>query len=158
MQFVNLNVDVLTPEQRTKNMKAIKSKNSKMEVKLAKELWAKGYRFRRNSKKIFGKPDFSLKKYKLAIFVDSEYFHGKNWEIEKHRIKTNRKFWWNKIETNIKRDQSVNKKLEESGWKVIRFWSGEVKKNVDFCLLTIEQTIQKQNNAEILGSKGKTKD
>lgn len=129
-----------------------------MEVKLAKVLWRKGYRFRRNSKYVFGKPDFSLKKYKLAIFVDSEYFHGKDWETEKHRIKTNRKFWWSKIESNIERDKTVNLKLRESGWTVLRFWSGEVKKNVDFCLLTIEQEIQASKNAEVLGSKGKIKD
>jgi len=92
-----------------------------MEVKLAKELWARGYRFRRNSKHVFGKPDFSLKKYKLAIFVDSEFFHGKDWEIEKQRIKTNREFWWKKIESNIKRDIIVNKNLQESGWKVFDF-------------------------------------
>ncbi|MEQ6121478.1 hypothetical protein [Reichenbachiella sp. MALMAid0571] len=85
-------MDVLTPEQRTKNMKAIKSKNTKMEVKLAKELWTRVYRFRSNSKFVFGKPDFSLKKHKIAIFVDSEDFHGKDWQTEKHRIKTNREF------------------------------------------------------------------
>lgn len=143
-------MDVLTPEQRTKNMKAIKSKNTKMEVKLAKELWSRGYRFRRNSKFVFGKPDFSLKKYKLAVFVDSEYFHGKNWETEKHRIKTNREFWWQKIEGNMKRDQKVNKELKSSGWKVLRFWTEDVKKNCDFCLLTIEQEIQEIKNAKIL--------
>lgn len=143
-------MDVLTPEQRTKNMKAIKSKNSKMEMKLAKQLWARGHRFRRNSKKVFGKPDFSLKKYKLAIFIDSEYFHGKDWQTEKHRIKTNREFWWSKIESNINRDKIVNMKLEELGWKVLRFWSGEVKKNVDLCVLTIEQIIQNRKNAKIL--------
>jgi DNA mismatch endonuclease (patch repair protein) len=99
-------MDVLTPEQRTRNMKAIRSKNTKMELKLASKLWSRGYRFRRNSKFVFGKPDFSLKKYKLAVFVDSEYFHGKNWETEKYRIKTNREFWWRKIEGNIKRDKN----------------------------------------------------
>lgn len=140
-------MDVLTPEQRTKNMKAIKSKNTKMEVKLAKELWARGYRFRRNSKYVFGKPDFSLRKYKLAVFVDGEYFHGKDWNTEKFRIKTNREFWWNKIESNIERDKSVNNELKKSGWKVIRFWTEEVKKNVDFCLLSIEQEIEKLKNA-----------
>lgn len=118
-----------------------------MEVKLAKELWAKGYRFRRNSKYVFGKPDFSLKKYKLAVFVDGEYFHGKDWDTEKLRIKTNREFWWNKIESNIKRDKSVNIALKKSGWKVLRFWTEEVKKNVDFCLLSIEQEIEKLKNA-----------
>ena len=131
-------------------MKAIKSKNTKMEVKLAKELWSRGYRFRRNSKFVFGKPDFSLKKYKLAVFVDSEYFHGKNWETEKHRIKTNREFWWQKIEGNMKRDQKVNNELKSSGWKVLRFWTEDVKKNCDFCLLTIEQEIQEIKNAKIL--------
>ena len=131
-------------------MKAIKSKNTKMEVKLAKELWSRGYRFRRNSKFVFGKPDFSLKKYMLAVFVDSEYFHGKNWETEKHRIKTNREFWWQKIEGNMKRDQKVNEQLKSSGWKVLRFWTEDVKKNCDFCLLTIEQEIQEIKNAKIL--------
>ena len=121
-----------------------------MEVKLAKELWSRGYRFRRNSKFVFGKPDFSLKKYKLAVFVDSEYFHGKNWETEKHRIKTNTEFWWQKIEGNMKRDQKVNKELKSSGWKVLRFWTEDVKKNCDFCLLTIEQEIQEIKNAKIL--------
>jgi DNA mismatch endonuclease (patch repair protein) len=140
-------MDVLTPKQRTKNMKAIKSKNTKMEVKLAKALWANGYRFRRNSKYVFGKPDFSLKKYKLAVFVDSEYFHGKDWETEKQRIKTNREFWWKKIEGNIARDKLVNSHLIETGWKVLRFWSGDVKINVDFCLSTIEEEIRKLKNA-----------
>ena len=140
-------MDVLTPEQRKKNMKAIKSKNTKMEVKLAKALWKRGYRFRRNSKHIFGKPDFSLKKYKLAIFVDSEYFHGKNWNIEKHRINTNRDFWWNKIERNIERDRKVNRHLKESGWIVLRFWTGDIKKNFDLCLLTIEKQINELKNA-----------
>lgn len=126
-----------------------------MEVKLAKVLWAKGYRFRRNSKNIFGKPDFSLKKYKLAIFVDSEYFHGKDWEIKKFRIKTNRKFWWTKIEGNIRRDAKVNQELTKAGWKVIRFWTEDVKKNCDFCLLAIERKIEEIKNANILGSKRK---
>lgn len=139
-------MDVHTPEQRTKNMKAIKSKNTKMEVKLAKELWFRGYRFRRNSKFVFGKPDFSLKKFKLAVFVDSEYFHGRNWETEKLRIKTNREFWWKKIEGNIERDKIVNEHLEKSGWKVLRFWTDEVKKNVGHCLLRIEQEIEKLKN------------
>lgn len=128
-------------------MKAIKSKNTKMEVKLAKELWSRGYRFRRNSKFVFGKPDFSLKKYKIAVFVDSEYFHGKNWEAEKYRIKTNRDFWWQKIEGNIRRDQIVNEELKKTGWKVLRFWTEDVKKNCDFCLLSIEQKIEEIKNA-----------
>lgn len=143
-------MDVHSPEQRSKNMKAIKSKNTKMEVKLAKILWSKGYRFRRNSKFVFGKPDFSSKKLKLAIFIDSEYFHGKDWETQKFRIKSNRNFWWAKIESNIERDKKVNSTLRNQGWKVLRFWTEEVKKNVDFCLAVIEQQIGKINNEKIL--------
>lgn len=114
-------MDVLTPDQRRKNMQAIKSKSTKAEVTLSKALWARGLRYRKNNKKIFGKPDLSFSKYKLAIFVDSEFFHGYNWETEKYRIKSNREFWWKKIESNMRRDQVVNKFLVENGWIVLRF-------------------------------------
>lgn len=136
-------MDVLTPEQRRRNMQAIKSKETKMEVRLAKALWAKGYRYRKNYKGVFGKPDLVLVKYKIAVFVDSEYFHGKDWEVQKHRIQTNQAFWWQKIESNIERDKKVNAQLTKNGWKVIRFWSHDVKKNLDFCILQIEDAIAK---------------
>jgi len=137
-------MDVLTPEQRTKNMKAIRSKNTKMEVLLAKTLWSKGVRYRKNDKSIFGTPDLSIKKYKIAVFVDSEFFHGKDWEKEKNRIKTNRDFWWKKIEGNIRRDQAVSQFLVDKGWKVIRFWSKEVHKNVNLCVDKIISEISEQ--------------
>jgi DNA mismatch endonuclease (patch repair protein) len=66
------------------------------------------------------------------VFVDGEYFHGKNWEIQKFRIKTYREFWWDKIERNIERDKLVNQHLAKSGWKVLRFWTEDVQKNCDF--------------------------
>jgi len=102
-------------------MQAIKSKETKIEIRLAKALWANGHRYRKNDKTVFGKPDLTFKKYKLAVFVDSEYWHGKNWGKEKFRIKTNRKFCWSKIESNIKRDKAVNKELKGLGWKILRF-------------------------------------
>jgi DNA mismatch endonuclease Vsr len=122
------NMDVHNKEQRSRNMKAIKSRNTKIEVILGKAMWAKGVRYRKNTKNVFGKPDFTIKKYKIAIFCDGEFFHGKDWEVSKHRIKTNTAFWHNKIEGNIKRDQIVNKTLKEQGWEVIRFWGSEIKK------------------------------
>ena len=140
-------MDVLTPEQRTKNMRAIRSKNTKMELLLAKSLWAKGIRYRKNNKSVFGKPDLTIKKYKIAIFVDSEYFHGKDWETEKYRIKTNREFWWKKIEENQKRDQIVNKFLVDKDWKVLRFWSREVRKNLNLCVDEIITVIGEQRDA-----------
>ena len=138
-------MDVLTKEQRRKNMQAIKSKDTKDEILLAKALWHRGHRYRKNNKTIFGKPDLTFKKYKVAVFVDSEYFHGKDWHIEKHRIKTNRNFWWTKIEGNIKRDESVNEHLINNGWKVLRFWSKEIRKNLANCISLIEQQLKDRN-------------
>ena len=137
-------MDVLTPEQRSKNMRAIKSKNTKMEVLLAKTLWAKGIRYRKNDQTVYGKPDLTIKKYKIAIFVDSEFFHGKNWNTEKYRIKSNREFWWKKIESNKKRDKAVNRYLVEKKWKVLRFWSQDINKKLDLCIDKIITTINDQ--------------
>lgn len=135
-------MDVLTKEQRKKNMRAIKSKGTKIEELLGKALWSKGYRYKKNNKDVFGKPDFTFKRYKIAIFCDSEYFHGKDWVIQKHRIKSNTEFWHKKIEGNIERDKLVNETLRKSGWNVIRFWGEEIKKNLNLCVLKIEQAIE----------------
>lgn len=91
-------MDKLTKEQRRKNMQAVKSSGSKIEVMLAKYLFSKGYRYRKNDKTVFGKPDLTFKKYKIAIFIDSEFWHGKNWETRKYDHKTNKDFWYKKIE------------------------------------------------------------
>lgn len=80
-------MDNLTPEQRRKNMQAIKSTATKEEVRIAKALWRLGYRYRKNNKKVFGKPDLTFAKYKIAIFIDSEFFHGKDWDLNQERIK-----------------------------------------------------------------------
>lgn len=127
-----------------------------MELLLAKALWAKGIRYRKNDKSVFGNPDLTIKKYRLAIFVDSEYFHGKDWETEKYRIKTNREFWWKKIEGNQSRDQVVNTFLVDKGWKVLRFWSREVRKNLNLCADEIIKVIRELKDAEIHRNKKKT--
>lgn len=141
-------MDVLTKEQRRKNMQAIRNKDTKAEIKLGKELWSKGYRYRKNNKTVFGKPDFTLKALKIAIFVDSEYFHGRNWEVNKHRIQTNQAFWWAKIERNIKRDRIVVGELTKDGWKVLRFWDTEVNKKLPSCIAKIERAIKSRKNAK----------
>jgi len=134
-------MDNLTPEQRRKNMQAIKSAATKDEIRLAKALWNLGYRYRKNNKKIFGKPDITFAKYKIAIFVDSEFFHGKDWEVQQLRIKSNRDYWIPKIERNMKRDEEVNAFLVSENWTVLRFWSQEIRKNLEVCLAKIEGTI-----------------
>ncbi len=135
--------DVLTPEQRRKNMQHIRSENTSIEVMLRKALWNKGYRYRKNYKKLPGKPDIVLTKYKIAIFCDSEFFHGKDWEVLKPRLEkgNNSEFWINKISRNIDRDDEVNKKLLFMGWTVIRFWGNDIKKNIDECVKVVEETI-----------------
>jgi DNA mismatch endonuclease (patch repair protein) len=134
-------MDVHTPSQRSKNMRAIKSTHTKDEVRLAKTLWHLGYRYRKNNKTVFGKPDLTFKKYKIAIFVDSEFFHGKDWEIQKHRIKSNQEFWYKKIERNRDRDNEVNQFLQQNDWAVIRFWSKDIKNNLNSCIEKIENEI-----------------
>ncbi len=134
-------MDCHTPDQRSKNMAAIKSTGTKYEVRLAKKLWHLGYRYRKNNKNVFGKPDLTFKKYKIAIFVDSEFFHGKDWETQKHRIKSNQEFWHKKIERNIQRDMEVNNYLISEGWKVIRFWSKEIQKDLNSCINKIQKEI-----------------
>mgnify|MGYP001597260377 FL=1 len=131
----------LTQEQRRKNMQAVRSKGSKIETALAKTLWGRGYRFRKNDPTVFGKPDFVFKKLRLAVFVDSEFWHGKNWEVKKIEHKSNIKFWHKKIERNIERDKEVNKYLKKNGWKVLRFWGRQVEKKLDFCIIKIEKVI-----------------
>lgn len=134
-------MDVHTSSQRSKNMRAIKSTGTKDEIRLAKALWHLGYRYRKNNKAVFGRPDITFKKYKIAIFVDSEFFHGKDWETQKDRIKSNREFWHKKIERNIMRDNEVNEYLTSFGWEVLRFWSTEIRKNIEAVITLIEKQI-----------------
>jgi len=134
-------MDVLTVEQRRKNMQAIRSRDTKAELALAKLLWSRGHRYRKNNKTVFGRPDLTFKGLKIAVFVDSEFFHGRDWETQKHRIKSNREFWWKKIEGNMKRDLLVINKLESEGWIVLRFWDKEVLKNTSNCINKIEDAV-----------------
>ena len=135
--------DNLTAEQRKKNMQHIKSKDTKIEVLLRKELWKRGYRYRKNYSKLPGKPDIVLTKYKIAIFCDSEFFHGKDWEVLKPILEkgNNSDYWLKKISRNRERDDEINKQLLFQGWTVIRFWGKDILKNLDECIKVVEETI-----------------
>ena len=135
-------MDKLTPEQRKKCMRSNKSTGTKPELVLAKAMWALGLRYRKNSGSIFGKPDFSFKKYKVAVFVDGEFWHGKDWEQKKAEIKGNREFWIAKIEHNIQRDIEVTGRLKAEGWTVLRFWSNDVIKNTICCAEKVKEIVQ----------------
>ena len=135
--------DNLTKEQRHKNMSNINSKDTSIEVKLGKELWSRGYSYRKNYNELPGKPDIAITKYRIAIFCDSEFFHGKDWEVLKPRLQKgdNAEYWIPKIQRNRERDDEINKKLLFLGWTVIRFWGRDIMKKTDECVKVIEETI-----------------
>ena len=126
-------MDNHSPEQRRKNMQAVKNKDSEIELLLRKELWSRGLRYRKNATKILGKPDVVFIGKKIAVFCDSEFWHGYDWENKKNEIKTRREFWIPKIERNMQRDIEVTYGLEEQGWTVLRFWGKDIKHDVKSC-------------------------
>ena len=134
-------MDKHTPEQRRKNMQAFKNKDSQIELLLRKELWARGLRYRKNVNRIYGKPDIVFIGKKVAVFCDSEFWHGYNWEERKKDFKSHQEFWIPKIERNMERDAEVTTKLESEGWTVIRFWGNEIKKNTAQCADIIEKAV-----------------
>lgn len=142
-------MDRLTKEQRHKNMSRIKNKDTKIEVLLRKKLWDEGIRYRKNYKDLPGKPDIAITKYKIAIFCDSEFFHGKDWDDLQLQLErgTNSEFWINKIGKNRERDEEINKRLCSLGWTVIRFWGKDIAKNPDECVKVIKETIFEQRIA-----------
>ena len=137
-------MDRLTPEQRHRNMQAVKNKDSAIEIALRKELWRRGLHYRKNVKTIYGHPDIAFKKKKVAVFCDSEFWHGYDWQHKKDDIKTRRDFWIPKIERNIQRDKEVNKTLENNGWTVLRFWGKDIKKNVSKCADSVEKAVRRR--------------
>lgn len=137
-------MDNHTPEQRRRNMQAVKNKDSKIEIMLRKELWNRGLRYQKNSSKVYGKPDIVFLGKKVAIFCDSEFWHGYDWEHKKDEIKSKREFWIPKIERNMQRDIEVTNKLQSEGWVVLRFWGNDIKKNLAECADTIERTIKQR--------------
>ncbi len=129
--------DVFTPEKRSQVMRAIRGKDTSIEIILRKELWKRGIRYRKNCKGIVGHPDIAFIGKKVAVFCDSEFWHGYDWENRKGSIKSNRDYWIPKIERNIERDAEVNEKLKSDGWIVLRFWGKEIQKDVSSCAKTI---------------------
>ena len=133
-----------TPDQIHYNMSRIHCKDTKIEVILRGELWSRGLRYRKNVKNIEGKPDIAFIGKKVAVFCDSEFWHGYDWEHRKDDIKTRREFWIPKIERNIQRDLEVNRILEEQGWIVLRFWGKEIQKDLIGCADRIEKVVRER--------------
>lgn len=136
-------MDKLTKEQRKKCMSHIRSKDTGIEIALRKALWNKGYRYRKNYKELPGTPDIVLTKYRIVIFCDSEFWHGKDWDVLKPQLLKgkNSSYWINKIERNRERDVEIDKKLLSLDWTVIRFWGEEILKKADECIQVVEEAV-----------------
>ena len=130
-------------EQRHRNMSRIRSRDTSIELLLRKALWKKGYRYRKNYRALPGRPDIALTKYKIAIFCDSEFFHGKDWDRLKVQLEkgNNPDYWIPKIMRNMERDREKDLALRGAGWTVLHIWGNDIKKDVDACVASIEEVI-----------------
>lgn len=130
-------------------MSRIRGKDTSIELKLRKELYKRGYRYRANSKYVFGHPDISFKQYKVVVFCDSEFWHGYHFEENKEKIHSHLDYWIPKIERNIARDKEVNAKLEEEGYIILRFWGNEINKDLEGCVEKIEAALASRGYKKI---------
>ena len=137
-----------TKEQISRNMRSNKSKDTKPELMLRKELWRRGLRYRKNYKSLAGKPDIVFLRAQIAVFVDGKMWHGYDWERQKHDFKSHQDFWISKIEHNMERDFEVTQDLIELGWLVLRFWDFEIKKDVAAYADKIEQAYRNRTESE----------
>jgi len=128
------------------NMTRVGHKNTDIELTLRRALWVRGHRYRKNYIKLIGKPDIVFVKKKIAVFCDGEFWHGFDWENAKHKFKNNKEYWIAKIERNMERDKMVNAKLKAAGWRVLRFWGNNIKKDTDGCIETIESILKGSKN------------
>lgn len=135
-------MDDMTREQRHKNMSHIRAKDTKPEVLLRKALWKRGIRYRKNYIALPGKPDIALTRYKIAIFVDGDFWHARGHQDSPgEQVASNKEYWQKKLRNNVERDKAVNDVLTEDGWLVLRFWSSDVMKHLDDCINQILQYI-----------------
>jgi DNA mismatch endonuclease (patch repair protein) len=146
-------VDVLTPEQRHKCMSHIRSFDTKPEIFFRKALWKWGIRYRKNVRSLFGNPDIAIKKYKMVIFIDGDFWHGNDWK-KKHfssqeaLLSSYSDYWRKKIRRNIARDFEVKKYYKKIGWTIFRFWTSETEKNLNKCIIKTVKKINQIKNRE----------
>lgn len=123
--------DRLSAEKRSWNMAQIHSRDTSIEVKVRKELFKQGFRFRKNDKRYPGKPDIVLPKYHTIVFVHGCFWHRHNGCKDATTPKSNTSFWEEKFIRNVENDRKHKQQLEEAGWKVITIWECEVTKHFD---------------------------
>jgi len=131
--------DIVNKKTRSKIMSSIRSRNTKVELILRKALWRRRFRYRIHYK-IKGHPDIVFPSKKVAIFIDGDFWHGYKWEHLKPKLKN--KFWISKIKKNIARDKKVNNELKRNGWKVVRIWEHELRKDTLECVRRIKKVLE----------------
>lgn len=131
-----------TTPNKSSVMRKIKSRDNQSEQALRKMLWGLGIRYRKNDARLPGKPDIVIPRAKLVIFIDGEFWHGHNWETNRHKIKANRDYWIPKIERNMQRDNYNNIALNMAGWTVLRFWERQIIKEFGVCVRIILEHIE----------------
>ena len=144
-------MDKISHELRTKIMRKVKSCDTRPEMLLRKALWHKGIRFRKNYKVLNCRPDIVITKYKIAVFCDGEFWHGKDGE---RLPATNEKYWLNKISRNKERDLENIIALRDAEWTVLRFWNQDILTNIDECSRLILSTILEIKKRKLIKAKG----
>jgi len=139
-------MDVFTKAKRSDVMRAVKGKNTKLELCFRRALWRKGFRYSTNSSRYFGTPDIVLRKHKTVVFVDSCFWHGcrKHFRLPAVRVS----FWSTKIETNRARDKKVTSFYRGRGWRVFRVWEHDIRKSIDSLINRIEYNLRYKNEAQ----------
>lgn len=137
--------------KRSKTMSHIRGKDTSIEIALRKALWHKGIRYRKNYKRIPGSPDIAITKYKIAIFCDSEFWHGKDWNKLSSKLENgnNPKYWTKKIAENIERDCKKDSILTAMGWHVLHFWEKDIEENLEMCVKAVEEAIFESIECEV---------
>jgi len=132
-------------------MSHIRSSDTKPEIFFRKALWKWGIKYRKNVRSLFGTPDIAIKKYKIVIFIDGDFWHGNNWKAkhfltQEELLLSYSDFWQKKIRRNIARDIEVNNYYKKIGWNILRFWTSETEKNLNKCIIKTIKKINKIKN------------
>ncbi len=132
-----------------KAMSAVRSEKTSPEMLLRRALWKRGCRYRVNCKDVLGKPDICIKKYRIAVFCDGDYWHGHNWALRglssvDEELAGYSPYWKNKIMRNMERDLDVTIRLRDDGWTVIRFWASDIQNDADSCVSEVLEVIERR--------------
>ena len=131
--------DTISKKKRSQIMSKVKSKNTQLELSFRKKVWTKKCHYRLYYK-ITGRPDFVFVSKRVAVFVDSCFWH--KCPLHHRQPNSNEEYWIPKLKRNEGRAKEVNKKLKLEGWKVIRIWEHEIKDNIDKCVKKITRYLK----------------